>query len=235
MPDTHPQRALVIMAHPDDIEFGVAGTVAKWTRAGSAVAYVICTDGSKGTDDPEMTSDKLVPLRQKEQRAAAAHVGVRDVIFLPFVDGELDQYIPQLRRELVRLIRLYKPDVVVCPDPTDRFRANRWVNHPDHRAAGEAACDAVYPMARNRPSFPELLREGLEPHIVDKLYLSPTNEPNVWIDISDTIHLKIAALMEHTSQLGGRDMAERIRERCRETALDQPMEYAEAFRYMHLR
>ncbi len=234
MLEDQPQRIMAIMAHPDDMEFGVAGTLARWVRQGRQVTYVICTDGSKGTDDPELIPERLVPLRQREQCAAAAHVGAREVVFLPFVDGELDLHVHELRRELVRLMRHHKPHIVLCPDPTMRFRANRWINHPDHRAAGEAALDAVYPMARNRPSFPELLEEGLEPHVVGEVYLSPTNEPNVWIDIGETIDVKVAALMEHVSQLGGRDMSDLIRDRCKQTADGQPMQYAEAFRYIKL-
>src|SRR3990172_2422549 len=162
--DAPNKRALVIAAHPDDSEFGVAGTAALWARDGWEVYYLICTDGSKGSEDPEMTAEKLVPMRRVDQRAAASVLGVKDVFFLDYVDGELT-YTRELIRDVVRQIRKLKPHAVFTHDPNQIVR-NLFINHPDHRCAGTVALDAVYPFARNRPSFPELLDEGLEPFSV---------------------------------------------------------------------
>jgi LmbE family N-acetylglucosaminyl deacetylase len=199
-----PKRALVVAAHPDDSEFGVGGTAAKWTQDGWEFYYLICTDGSKGSEDPAMTPEKLVPLRREEQRAAANVLGVKDVFFLDFVDGELT-YTPDLMREVVRHIRRLKPHAVFTHDPNQIVR-NLFINHPDHRCAGEVAIDAVYPIARNRPSFPELLGEGLEPYSVKEIYLWTASDVTFEVDITDTIDTKFEALRQHESQMG--DMEE---------------------------
>ncbi len=192
------KRALVISAHPDDSEFGVAGTAILWARDGWEFYYLICTDGSKGSDKPEMIPEKLVPLRRDEQRAAAAVLGVKDVFFLDYVDGELT-YSRDLMRDVVRYIRKLRPYAVFSHDPNQIVR-NMFINHPDHRAAGEVALDAVYPIARNRPSFPELLDEGLEPHSVKEVYLWSASEPTFEVDITSVADLKFKALMQHRSQ-----------------------------------
>jgi len=227
--------AMVVVAHPDDAEFGVAGTAAKWARAGTKVVYVICTDGSKGTDDPGLTPDRLVPLREAEQRAAAAILGVAEVVFLGHVDGVLAPTL-ELRRDISRQIRLYRPDVVICPDPTTRYVRDAYINHPDHRAAGEAALCAVFPDARNRWQFPELLAEGLQPFAVREVYMTNSLEPDVWVDITDTIDLKLAALAQHKSQLDATaaGAAERVRSRARANAAGHGMAYAELFKRMVL-
>lgn len=205
-----PKRALVISAHPDDAEFGAAGTAHLWTKDGWEFFYLICSDGSKGTEDPEMTPQKLIPLRREEQRAAARVVGVKDVFFLDHVDGEL-RYTPELMREVVRHIRRLKPYAVFSHDPNQIVR-NMFINHPDHRCVGEVAIDAVYPIARNRPSFPELLDEGLEPYSVKEVYLWTASEVNFDVDISDVIELKFEALRQHKSQFSDFDgMQERVR------------------------
>ena len=201
------KRALVIAAHPDDSEFGAAGTVALWVRDGWEFHYLICTDGSKGTEDPEMTAEKLVPLRREEQRAAAAMLGVKDVSFLDYVDGELT-YTRELMRDVVRHIRRLRPYAVFSHDPNQIVR-NMFINHPDHRCAGTVALDAVYPMARNRPSFPELLAEGLEPHSVKEVYLWSVSEGNFEVDVTPVADLKFKALMQHKSQFV--HMEERMR------------------------
>ncbi len=201
------KRALVVAAHPDDSEFGVGGTAALWTRDGWEFHYLICTDGSKGTEDPEMTPQKLVPLRREEQRAAAALLGVKDVSFLDYVDGELT-YTPQLMRDVVRHIRRLRPYAVFSHDPNQIVR-NMFINHPDHRCAGSVALDAVYPIARNRPSFPELLEEGLEPHSVKEVYLWSASDTNFEVDITPIADLKFKALMQHKSQFV--NMEERMR------------------------
>jgi LmbE family N-acetylglucosaminyl deacetylase len=199
-----PKRALVVAAHPDDSEFGVAGTAARWSREGWEFYYLICTDGSKGSEDPEMTPEKLVPLRREEQRAAARVLGVKEVFFLDYVDGEL-RYTPELMRDVVRYIRKLKPYAVFTHDPNQIVR-NLFINHPDHRCAGEVAIDAVYPIARNRPSFPELLAEGLEPYSVKEIYLWTASDTTFEVDITDTIETKLEALRQHASQMG--DMEE---------------------------
>lgn len=202
-----PKRALVIAAHPDDSEFGVGGTAALWSRNGWHFYYLICSDGSKGSEDPEMSPQKLVPLRREEQRAAAQALGVKDVFFLDYVDGEL-AYTPQFMRDVVRYIRRIRPHAVFSHDPNQIVR-NMFINHPDHRCAGTVALDAVYPIARNRPSFPELLDEGLEPHSVKEVYLWSSSEHNFEVDITPVADLKFKALMQHRSQF--QNIGERMR------------------------
>jgi len=224
-----PKRALVISAHPDDAEFGAAGTAHLWTKDGWEFFYLICSDGSKGTEDPEMTPQKLIPLRREEQRAAARVVGVKDVFFLDHVDGEL-RYTPELMREVVRHIRRLKPYAVFSHDPNQIVR-NMFINHPDHRCVGEVAIDAVYPIARNRPSFPELLDEGLEPYSVKEVYLWTASEMNFEVDISDVVELKFEALRQHKSQFSDFDgMQERVRAFWREP----DGRYLERFRRIQL-
>ncbi len=205
-----PKRALIIAAHPDDSEFGAAGTVAIWSRDGWEFNYLICTDGSKGTDDPQMTADKLVPLRREEQRAAVRVVGGKEVFFLDHVDGELT-YTRDLMRDIVRYIRKLKPYAVFSHDPNQIVR-NLFINHRDHRCVGEVALDAVYPIARNRPSFPELLDEGLEPHSVKEVYLWTASDSNFEVDISEVLALKFEALRQHKSQIADmEETAERLK------------------------
>lgn len=223
-----PERALVVVAHPDDAEFMVAGTVARWTRAGSHVVYVVVTKGERGSDDPAMTPDRLAHIREEEQRAAARILGVEEVLFLGYPDAYL-QYTLELRRDIVRMIRRYRPDVVVTFDPTTRFFRDAYANHPDHRVTGDATVDAAYPAARDRLTFPELLSEGLEPHKVRELWLGTTHEPNLWVDITSVLDLKRQALLAHPSQLD-EGVAAFVTVLARETARDQPFEYAEAFR-----
>jgi LmbE family N-acetylglucosaminyl deacetylase len=228
----HQRKVLGIFAHPDDAEFSAAGTVARWAKEGAEVTYVICTDGNRGSNDPEMTPEKLAKIRRAEQRAAAAKLGVKEVIFLGYDDGTLLPTL-ELRRQLARWIRRCRPDVVLCSDPTRRFAGQSYINHPDHRACGDAALDAVMPAASTRLIFPELLEEGLEPHNVKEVYLCGPNDPDTYIDITDTIDLKIAALQEHKSQITW-ELDPVIRERSRGVAKGQAFEYAEAFRYIKL-
>ncbi|MEW6718093.1 MAG: PIG-L deacetylase family protein [Chloroflexota bacterium] len=230
-----PDCVLVIVAHPDDPEFGMGGTIARWTRSGAKVTYLITTDGSRGSSDANMTRENLAEIRQAEQRAAARVLGVSEVVFLGYPDGATKNT-PELQRDLVRHIRSVHPDIVMTHDPTARIFDNSWLNHPDHRAVGDAALDAIYPFARDRLSFPELECEGLSPHKVLDIYLTPTNESNEIVDISDTIDQKIKALQEHRSQIGDPDaLAERIREWGRRRAEGTPFTYAERFRRINLR
>jgi LmbE family N-acetylglucosaminyl deacetylase len=226
MPDEEgPKRALIISAHPDDSEFGAAGTCYLWTQEGWEFRHVICTDGSKGSEDPAMTADKLVPLRRDEQRAAASVVGSKDVIFLDNVDGEL-RYNRETLRDIVRLIRTYKPYAVFSHDPNQIVR-NMFINHPDHRATGEMALDAVYPLARNRPTFPELLDEGLEPFSVKEIYLWTASDTNFDVDVTDILDVKFEALSKHASQF---DDFEGLKDRLRAFWRDPDGRYVERFR-----
>ena len=224
-----PKRALIVSAHPDDSEFGAAGTSYLWTQQGWEVHYCICTDGSKGSEDPEMTPDVLVPLRKEEQRAACEVLGAKDVTFLDNVDGELT-YNKDFMRQIVRIIRTLKPYAVISHDPNQIVR-NMFINHPDHRACGETVLDAVYPIARNRPSFPELLDEGLEPYSVREIYLWTASDSNFEIDITDVLEKKFEALSKHASQI---DNMEELRERLKQFWRDPDGRYVERFRRIQL-
>jgi LmbE family N-acetylglucosaminyl deacetylase len=229
------EHVLYIAAHPDDPEFGAGGTIARWVVNGTQVTYVIVTDGSKGSNDEKLTSQELVRIRQAEQRAAAKVLGVSEVIFLGYPDGAVYNT-PELRRDLVRQIRLHRPDLVVTHDPTARFIGDRYINHPDHRAVGDTALDAIFPLARDRFNFPELEQDGLAPHAVLTVLMRPTMEPNEVVDITSTIDLKVAALQEHRSQIGDlQTLEERVRQRARDYAQDTPYTYAEQFRRITLR
>jgi LmbE family N-acetylglucosaminyl deacetylase len=231
--DNETQRVLLVMAHPDDAEFSCGGTLAKWAREGKEIRYLLLTCGDKGSDSPDVTPDMLCADRQVEQRAAAAVIGVNDVTFLHNLDGELVNT-PEVRRDIVREIRRFKPHVVVTNDPTTYFRANAYINHSDHRTAGATTLDAVFPAAGNRMYFPELLAEGFEPHPIKEIWLAGSNEPNMWVDVTETLEIKLAALQQHKSQI--KDMAEmenRLRERLRRPDVDREM-YAESFRVLKL-
>lgn len=195
-----PARLMVIVAHPDDADFGPAASVARWIRAGSAAHLVCCTSGDAGSDDPETDPLALARLREAEQRAAARHVGYEAVTFLHRPDGALANDLA-LREQLVRLIRTFRPDAVVTMDPTVLIHRDGHIQHTDHRAAGMAALDATYPAARNPMAFPNLAHEGLAAHEVRWLYLFFTDQPGAWVDVTETLEVKIAALREHASQL----------------------------------
>lgn len=226
----HPERVLVISAHPDDPEFGAGGTIAKWAAKGAVVTIVIVTDGSKGSAEPNMTSEKLVEMRQREERAAVAAMGAKNVEFLGYEDGRVKNT-PELQNDIVRMIRLYRPDVLITHDPTARIYGNAGFNHTDHRAVGDTVLDAVYPLARDRLNFPEHEQEGLEPFKVSDIFLTSTDQPNYTVDISDSIHLKIASLREHKSQIGDMDkLEERLLIRSRQIADNVSFEFGEQFR-----
>ncbi|MBX0330595.1 PIG-L family deacetylase [Oscillochloris sp. ZM17-4] len=229
---TSPIRILVIVAHPDDIEFGMGGSVARWTDEGHQVIYAMITDGSAGTNEPGADLAALARTRRSEQIAAATIVGVHDVRFLGYRDGTLQPTL-DLRRDLTRLIRELRPDRVVCQDPTLIFAGSGYINHPDHRAAGEAAMYAVFPSAETRPIFPELLSEGLEPHKVRELYLTFSPQPDLFIDTSAVIDRKIESLLCHRSQVGP-EVGDMVRGWDAETAKDHGYAYAESFRVMRL-
>ena len=208
-----PQSAMVIVAHPDDPEFFCGGTIALWCANGTEIRYLILTNGNKGSDDPDMTPEKLAAIRKEEQQAAADVLGVKQVIYFDEPDGELE-HTRGLRQRVVSEIRRYQPEVVITLDPSRYFAGDRYINHADHRAAGEVAIDAIFPAARNRMYHPELLNHGLEPHTVKEVYLSGANEPNLWVDISDVFDTKIAAISCHASQIKDPDdLHQRIKER----------------------
>jgi LmbE family N-acetylglucosaminyl deacetylase len=192
---------LGIGAHPDDLDFGSAGSFAKWAKEGHCCYYLVCTDGSKGSDDPNMTEKRLIALRRQEQKDAAKILGVKDVFFLNHKDTELVADLI-LKKEIVRYIRKLKPNIVLTLDPTFIYSAKRgFINHTDHRAVGQAALDAVFPMARDRLTFKELEKEGLTPHKVSTLYLTKFEDYNEIVDISETIDLKVKALLAHKTQI----------------------------------
>jgi LmbE family N-acetylglucosaminyl deacetylase len=193
-------RILVIAAHPDDVDFGLAGTVAGWTDAGLEVSYCIVTNGDAGGSDPSVSRSDMAVIRQAEQTAAAKQVGVHDLHFLGYPDGQVEPTIG-LRRDLARVIRLLRPDRVVCQSP-ERSYLRIGVSHPDHRAVGTSALDAVYPDARNPFAFPELLaEENLEPWTVREVWIAGSPTPDHYVDITDTFPRKVAALRSHASQI----------------------------------
>ncbi|MFM7462670.1 MAG: PIG-L deacetylase family protein [Actinomycetota bacterium] len=199
LPDSEIKRILVVTAHPDDLDFGCSGTIALWTRAGIEVSYVICTNGDQGGEDPTVPREEMPKIRQKEQRDAGKVVGVEKITFLGFRDGWLEPTIA-LRKEIVRQIRIHRPDRMVIQSP-DRNWDRLFSSHPDHLAAGEAAIQAVYPDSRNAFAFEDLLKEeGLEPHRVREVWVMSAASPNHFVDITATINLKINALHAHVSQ-----------------------------------
>ena len=228
-------KALAVFAHPDDGEFGFAGTVAKWTSEGTEVHYACVTDGSAGSNDPGVTREDLRPLRKREQLAACDVLGVKECHFLGFVDGELELTM-DLRRAMARVVRAVRPDVLVGPDPSRMWNRDRtYINHRDHRVVGEAVLTVVMPDAPSRPQFPELLEEGLEPFEVPNLWLG-SEEGDTLVDISGTIERKLEALGRHASQLGEfGDWQDMVRRMAKERGAAAGMEYAESFRTFVLR
>lgn len=226
-------RILIITAHPDDMEFGSGGTAARWSDEGKEICLCVVTDGSSGSDDPEMTPARLQETRHQEQLAANAILGIGTFVQLNRPDGMV---VPDLalRRDLVRVIRQFRADVVVCQDPTSWFFGNEYINHPDHRAVATAAVEAVFPAAGNRNYFPELLDEGLEPIKIKEVYISTSEKADVWVDITNVIDRKIEALRQHKSQMGDWDPAPMIRKWAAGDGQKRtpPVQYAEDFRYM---
>jgi LmbE family N-acetylglucosaminyl deacetylase len=234
--ETQPRRIMGVFAHPDDASFFAGATFAKWAKDGAHITFVVATSGDKGSSDPEMTSEKLVQIREEEERCAAQVLGVKEVVFLRYKDGELYPTL-ELRRDITRMIRLKKPDTIVTLDPTVFWYATRGINHPDHRAIGAATLESVFPTARDRLNFIEQERdEGLTTHKTLNVYIAGAAEPTVKVDVTDSIETKILSLHEHKSQIADMEaMAARIRER----ALDpeSPPEYpryVEHFRLIQL-
>lgn len=236
MPDSTPfipARFMICTPHPDDTEIGAGGTAARWIREGADGILIVCTNGDKGSADLEMTSEELAAIREREQTEAAAVIGFKEVVFLRHPDGELEDN-RAFRGELVREIRRHKPEVVLSVDPYRRG----FYNHRDHRMTGTVTIDAVFPYARDHLHFAEHRALGLEPHKVANIYLWGSEAPDTYVDIGETIDMKIEALAKHVSQVGpprDRDFGSFIRENAQRLAKDQGMEYAEAFRVMQLR
>ncbi len=223
---TKQAQVMVVAPHPDDAEYGVAGTVARWVSNGKDVIYVVCTNGDKGTNDANMKPKALVRIREQEQLAAAKLLGVREVIFLRYPDQALEDT-PEFRKKIVRLIRMYKPDTVVTADPYRRY-----IWHRDHRITGQVTLDAIFPYARDSLSYPDLLKQDLHPHKVREVLLWGSEEPNYRSNITDTFDVKVAALHCHKSQVGNSpspDLEQRLRQRHKMMAEGEDFELAEAF------
>ncbi len=224
------QRIMVVVAHPDDMEFGAGGTVARLAREGKDVVLVQCTSGDKGTNRRDIAPETLARQREEEERDACRILGVREVVFLRLPDGELEPNLA-FREQIVRQIRFYRPDIVITHDP---FRP--YALHPDHRAVGITTVDAVYPTARDPLYFPQHLAEGLEPHKVAELWLFGALYPDLYVDISETLDLKIAALRAHRSQISDpEELAVRVKERAAEIGAERGLAFAESFKVIALR
>ncbi|MEN8189450.1 MAG: PIG-L deacetylase family protein [Thermodesulfobacteriota bacterium] len=227
-----PIFALIIVSHPDDAEIGAGGTIARWTRELKKVVYVVCTDGSKGSRDRNLTSEDLAVIRKHEQLKAAETLGVTDVVFLNYHDQELEDT-AGFRRDLVREIRRYKPELVVTMDPYRRY-----IYHRDHRITGQAALDAVFPAARTHLSYPDLLAQGFEPHRVREMLFFGAEEINYRVDITETFDMKIKALKCHKSQYNQEDSPswfEWVRRRDQGMAKDESYDLAESFYRVKIR
>ena len=227
----NPKIVLAVGAHADDIDFGASGSVAKWAQEGAEVHYLVITDGSKGSADMSMTTENLILTRQQEQRAAAESLGAKEVHFLAYEDGMLEVTM-QLKKDIVRVIRQVRPDTVVVIDPTLVYSSSLGIiNHPDHRAAGQATMDAVFPLARDHLSFPDLyVDEKLEPHKVAHLLLINFENQNFYVDISATFETKVSALLQHTSQIAdAQQITEMLRQRAATLGGKTGSKYAEGF------
>ena len=208
-----PKEILIVLAHPDDPEFFLGGTIARWIKAGHTVRYVLLTQGDKGAKDVTLTKQDISSLRIKEQQAACATLGVASVDFFDYEDGYI---VPDLemRKKVVREIRRYKPQILVTCDPTNLFPHPQYINHPDHRYAGQVVVDAVFPAAGNHFFFMDLIEDGFQPHEVEEVWMSLTSQPDVTLDVTEFWSLKIETLKQHASQIGDPDAFEqRMRER----------------------
>ena len=230
-------RAMVVIAHPDDAEWGCSGSVAKWCRLGWDVVYVLCTDGSKGTDDRDISSEQLVEIREMEQRQAGKVLGLKDVVFLGYPDGYLEPGL-DVRRDISREIRRWLPDVLITTNPTRDLTGSTYIGHPDHLAAGEAALAAVFPSARDHLTFPELLHEeDLQPHKVREVWvMSFGDDANFWNPLEERdVERSIAALKSHASQIVDPEEVEKwMKKRRSELGKQIDSDYAESFRKFKL-
>jgi len=228
-----PESAMAITAHPDDIEFSCAGTLARWAKAGARVSYVLCTSGDVGIDEQGMTRERATQIREAESLAAAKLVGAPEVIFLREPDGLLQPTL-ELRGRLVREIRRFRPEVVVTGDPTIVWAGNDYINHPDHRAAATAALDATFPAAGQPNLFEEIALEGYKAHKPRKVYVTTWGDADLYVNIEETIDIKVNALRAHVSQMKGWDPEKEIKEWAAERGKGKEMAYAEAFKVVTL-
>ena len=229
-----PESAMVIVAHPADIEFSCAGTMARWAQAGTRICYVLCTSGDVGIADPGMTRERAAQIREEEARKAAEITGVHEVVFLGEPDGLLTATL-ELRKKLVREIRRFRPEVVVTGDPTVVWAGDDYINPPDHRAAALAALDACFPAAGQPNLFEEIEQvDGYKAHKMRKVYVTSWGDSTEYVNIDDTIEVKIEALRAHKSQMGEWDPAEEIRKWAAERAKGKEMAYAESYRVVTL-
>jgi LmbE family N-acetylglucosaminyl deacetylase len=228
-----PERVMVIMAHPDDIEFSCAGTIARWTKNGATACYVLVTSGDVGIAKRGISREQATEIREAEQTEAAKIAGVNEVVYLREPDGMVQPTL-ELRKKIVREIRKFKPEVVICADPTVVWAGSNYINHPDHRAAATAALDAIFPAAGQPNLFEELEEEGLFAHKPRKVYVTGWSEPDLFVNITETIETKIEALRAHKSQMKDWDPGPRIKEWAAERGKDKEMAFAEAFRVITL-
>ena len=226
------KRILTLFAHPDDAETMAGGTLLKWAAEGHAVTLCLITDGDKGTADPNDTREAVIARRSAEQARAAARLGAQ-VITLGYEDGVLQPTL-ELRRDLVRVMRRVRPDVVIAGDPTVWFRHGTYINHPDHRAAAQAAVEALYPAVKKASIFPELIAEGLQPHVVPEIWLGPTGEADTWVDITGVFDEKIALICEHASQFPPAPTRTAFERMAREVGNERGLGLAESFRTLRL-
>ena len=225
---------LAVGAHPDDLDFGCAGTIAKWIKEGAIAYYLICTKGNKGSNNPRMTSKRLTKIRKKEQIEAAKILGIKEVFFLNHEDSELENDL-ELKEEITRIIRKIRPSIVFTLDPLMIYSTKRgYINHPDHRSCGQAVLDAIYPLSRDRLTFPHHQKRGLKPHKVKEIYLINFDEQDTFFDIRSTIHLKIKALSKHQSQVS-KETLERVKGRASQTGKIKGYKLAEGFKRVILR
>ena len=230
-------RGMVVVAHADDAEYGCSGTVAKLCAEGWEMVYVLCTDGSKGSSDREITQAELAAMRRQEQIDAGKVLGLKDVVFLDYEDSMLQPTL-ELRRDIAREIRRHRPDVVLCPYPMRSLDGGWGVGHPDHLAAGEATLSAVFPAARDHMTFPELLKAGFEPHKVAEVWVIGHPDPDLWVDVTEHMDTSISALLQHRSQVdyaSPESVGERMREWRRSRGEGRGIQYAEAFRRISFR
>jgi len=230
-----PESAMAITAHPDDIEFSCAGTLARWARAGARISYVLCTSGDVGIAEPGMTHARAAEIREEEAREAARIAGAAEIIFLREPDGMLEATL-NLRKRLVREIRRFRPEVLIAGDPTIVWSGSDYINHPDHRAAAQAALDAAFPAAGQPNLFEEIEREeGFKAHKVRKVYANIwSGQADAYVSIDETIDIKIAALKAHKSQMGEWDPSDSIRQWASENAKGKEMQYAESYKVVKL-
>jgi len=223
------KRILIILAHPDDPEFFLGGTVARWIKAGHIVSYHLLTKGDKGASNLNRSSKALARIRVKEQISAGNLLGVQEISFSKYPDGYLVAN-EKLRKDVVRIVRSQKPEIVVTCDPTNIFHNSNYINHPDHRAAGKAVIDAVFPAVGNPMYYQDLSRKGLQPHTIEEVWMSLTNDPNMFLDVSEYWEIRAKALKEHKSQIGDPDQFyNRLLSRLDTTEIGTPI-YIEKFR-----